>query len=240
MKVIIDPGHGGFDPGGGSNAIWKEKDLTLKISKYQEQRLKQLGIPVVLTRSGDDFLTPTDRVNRINALAGGESAIMISNHINNGGSQGAEVIYSIRQGDQLPQLIAQEFRNRRQTVRNVYTRRNSKGQDYYFVIRGANDAIEPMIIEYGFADNPTDQDLLVNRWADLAEGVVKAIAEYTQTPYTPPQSFVYKVQSGDSLYKIANKFGTTIQKIKEDNNLTSNDLYIGQDLVIYQWKNYSF
>ncbi len=234
MKVIIDPGHGGFDPGGGSNAIWKEKDLALKISKYQEQRLKQLGIPVFLTRNGDNFLTPNQRVNIINEIADGDSAIMISNHINNGGSQGGEVIYSIRQGDKLPQMIANELRERGLSIRNVYTRRNSRGQDYYFVIRGSGDNVEPMLIEYGFADNPIDQELLTNDWANLAEGVVKAIADYTQTPYTKPTSQIYKVKNGDSLFKIANKFNTTIQKIKEDNNLTSNDLYIGQDLVIYK------
>ena len=44
--VIIDAGHGGSDPGGGSNQYWKEKDLNLKISLYEYERLKQLGIPV--------------------------------------------------------------------------------------------------------------------------------------------------------------------------------------------------
>ena len=29
MQIIIDPGHGGFDPGGGSNNFFKEKDLNL-------------------------------------------------------------------------------------------------------------------------------------------------------------------------------------------------------------------
>ena len=46
MKVIIDPGHGGYDPGGGSNQYFKEKDINLLISKYQdiiEQGSKTLG-----------------------------------------------------------------------------------------------------------------------------------------------------------------------------------------------------
>ena len=34
MKIIIDPGHGGFDPGGGSNQYFKEKDINLLISNY--------------------------------------------------------------------------------------------------------------------------------------------------------------------------------------------------------------
>ena len=42
-KVIyIDPGHGGFDPGGGSNEFFKEKDINLLISKYQNARFKEI------------------------------------------------------------------------------------------------------------------------------------------------------------------------------------------------------
>lgn len=232
MKVVIDPGHGGFDPGGGSNAIWKEKDLTLKISRYIDSRLRALGIDTAMTREGDDFLPPDARVQKINELAGPEYAILISNHINSGGSKGAEVIYSIRHKDTLPQMIAQEFRNRGQNIRNVYTRTNYAGKDYYFVIRGANDNIEPMIIEYGFADNDEDIQILLNNWSDLAEGVVKAIAEYTGTAYTKPNIKIHRVREGDSLFKIANQYNTTVDKIKQDNSLTSNNLLIGQELMI--------
>jgi LysM repeat protein len=42
----------------------------------------------------------------------------------------------------------------------------------------------------------------------------------------------YKVVSGDTLYSIAQKFGTTVNKLKEINNLKSNDLTIGQILVV--------
>jgi N-acetylmuramoyl-L-alanine amidase len=233
MRVVIDPGHGGYDPGGGSNAIWKEKDLTLRISRYQQQRFKDLGIPVFMTRDTDEFLTPAMRVDRINDLADNDFAIMISNHINNGGSKGAEVIYSIRNEPTLPNMIAEEFRARGQNVRNVYTRTNYAGKDYYFVIRGAKDNIEPMIIEYGFADNPEDQQILMNNWSNLAEGVVKAIAEYTGTSYSKPKVIIHRVTQGESLYTIANQYNTTVQKIKDDNGLTSNNLKIGQELSIY-------
>lgn len=232
MTVIIDPGHGGFDPGGGSNSLWNEKDLTLKISRYQKQRFDELGIPAVLTRDNDEFLPPATRVSRINDLSGGEYAIMLSNHINSGGDKGAEVIYSIRNDATLPNMIADEFRARGQNIRNVYTRTNYAGKDYYFVIRGSGDNIEPMIIEYGFADSPADQQILLNRWDDLAEGVVKAVAEYIGSPYSKPQGNVYRVRPGDSLYTIAQKFNTSVQKLKADNNLQSNALQVGQELII--------
>ncbi len=46
-KIVIDSGHGGDDSGAVGNGI-VEKDLTLKISNYMFDRLKQLGVPLSL------------------------------------------------------------------------------------------------------------------------------------------------------------------------------------------------
>ncbi len=46
------------------------------------------------------------------------------------------------------------------------------------------------------------------------------------------EKLVYIVRRGDSLYKIANSFNTTVQKIKEDNNLNSDNLEVGQKIII--------
>jgi len=50
------------------------------------------------------------------------------------------------------------------------------------------------------------------------------------------EKLIYVVRRGDSLYKIASTFNTTIQKIREENSLTSNDLDVGQKLVIQSGK----
>lgn len=235
MQIILDPGHGGFDPGGGSNYIWKEKDLTLKISQYQKRRFDELGISAVLTRTGDQFLPPNDRVERVRnlAAAGGQPSILISNHINSSGSKGAEVIYSIRDSRTLPDMIAQQLRNVGQNIRNVYTRTNAAGNDFYFIIRGPYNDVQAMIVEYGFADNAEDQQILLYQWEDLAEAVVIAVAEYLGVAYFEPTFIVYRVQDGDSLYTIANKYNTTVQSIRENNGLVNNNLEVGQELYIY-------
>jgi N-acetylmuramoyl-L-alanine amidase len=94
--VVIDPGHGGADSGAnGNNQL--EKDFTLKISKYMYDRLKELGIPVSITRDSDITLSPTDRVNKILSFYGDNpNIIVLSNHLNAGGGSGAEVIYALR------------------------------------------------------------------------------------------------------------------------------------------------
>ena len=87
-KIVIDAGHGGDDPGASGNGII-EKDLTLKISQYMYDRFRDLGIPVKMTRTTDETLSPTERVNRVlDAFGNNKNVILISNHINAGGEKG--------------------------------------------------------------------------------------------------------------------------------------------------------
>ncbi len=67
----------------------------------------------------------------------------------------------------------------------------------------------------------------------MAEAVVKAIAEYIGVPYEPESmEGYYKVQSGDTLWGIARKFGVTVDELKSANNLKNNTLSIGELLYI--------
>ncbi len=103
MKIIIDPGHGGKDPGGGSNYLWKEKDKVLEISLYQYERFKELGIDVVLTRDKDVYLDSSERTK---IVKDSKADICISNHINafDGKSEGTETIHSIHPDGKLANL----------------------------------------------------------------------------------------------------------------------------------------
>ncbi len=84
-KIIIDAGHGGADGGAQGNGIL-EKELTLKISEYMYDLFKDLGIPVTMTRTSDETISPTERVERVLGPYGNSSdVIVISNHINAGG-----------------------------------------------------------------------------------------------------------------------------------------------------------
>ena len=94
--------------------------------------------------------------------------------------------------------------------------------------------LQTTIIEYGFLDNPNDVVRLQKYWDIYTEAAVKAIAEYMNVPYSPPGSgkSKYIVRPGDTLWSIASKFNTTVDEIKRLNNLTSNNLSIGQQLFI--------
>jgi LysM repeat protein len=235
-KVIIDPGHGGTDSGATGNNLL-EKDYNLLISKYMYDRFKELGIPVAITRDSDTTLSPTDRVNTIlNKFGNSSDVILISNHVNSGGGEGAEVIYALRNRDTLAKRILENIGATGQETRKYYQRRlpSDTSKDYYFIHRNTGN-LEPLIVEYGFIDNTKDVEFLKENYKELAEAVISAVANYIGVPYTPPEGITtntYVVQKGDSLYSIANKLGTTVSELKKENNLTTNTLQIGEVLRI--------
>lgn len=235
-KVIIDPGHGGTDSGATGNNLL-EKDYNLLISKYMYDRFKELGVPVAITRDSDTTLSPTDRVNTIlNKFGNSSDVILISNHVNSGGGEGAEVVYALRNKDTLAKNIINNIGTTGQTTRKYYQRRlpSDTSKDYYFIHRNTGN-LEPLIVEYGFIDNTKDVEFLKENYKELAEAVISAVANYIGVPYTPPEGLItntYIVQKGDSLYSIANKLGTTVSELKKENNLTSNTLQIGEVLRI--------
>ena len=236
-KVVIDSGHGGVDGGSSENGIL-EKEYTLKISNYIKKRLDELGIENAMTRTSDELLDQSTRPKRAQSFFGkGNDVIVLSNHLNAGGGDGAEIIYALRNSDALSKLIAKELEASGQNVRKYYQRRlpSNTSKDYYFMHRNTG-VTEPVIVEYGFIDDtPANVQFLKDNYKQLAEAVVQAVANYKGYKYVPPggtSANTYIVKSGDTLYKIAQKYNTTVDTLKQINNLTSNLLSIGQILVI--------
>jgi N-acetylmuramoyl-L-alanine amidase len=93
-KVVLDPGHGGKDPGAIGVGGIAEKDIVLAVAKKLERKLKQeMGVEVVLTRRDDRFIPLEDRT----AIANAEGAdLFVSLHMNaspNGEARGLETYY---------------------------------------------------------------------------------------------------------------------------------------------------
>lgn len=234
-KVVIDSGHGGVDGGSSGNGIL-EKEYTLKISNYIKKRLDELGIENAMTRTSDELLDQSTRPKKAQSFFGkGNDVIVLSNHLNAGGGDGAEVIYALRNTDALSKLIAKELEASGQNVRKYYQRRlpSNPSKDYYYLLRDTPNN-ETLIVEYGFLDSTGDDvNLIKNNWEDLAEAVVKALANYIGVPYSlNEESDYYVVKKGDSLWSIAKKYNMTVDELKSINNLKSNLLSIGQRLKI--------
>lgn len=79
-RVVLDPGHGGHDPGAAGPAGLKEKDVTLDIAHRAAPLLaRELGVSTLLTRDADVFVALDERTARANAFG---ADLLISIHCN--------------------------------------------------------------------------------------------------------------------------------------------------------------
>ena len=134
-KIVLDPGHGGKDPGAVGAGGVAEKDIVLAIAKKLARKLRaELGVQVVLTRNDDRFVPLEDRT----ALANSEDAdLFISLHVNaspNTEARGIETYYLDNTTDEAAiRLAARE---------NATSRRNIS--DLQFIL---SDMIQNMKLE---------------------------------------------------------------------------------------------
>lgn len=124
-----------------------------------------------------------------------------------------------------------------QTIRKAYQRTlpSNPEKDYYFIHRNTGNT-QPLIVEYGFIDDtPQQNQFLNNNYKELAEAVIKSILEYKNLPYSPPKTnsqINYIVKKGDTLYSIAQRYNITVDELKKQNQLSTNQLTIGQSLIL--------
>ena len=242
LQVVIDAGHGGTDPGAVSSSGVREKDLTLMIAQYMYEEFQKRGVPVTLIRNTDETISPTERVNRVLAAYGDNpNVVVISNHINAAGSgiqgaEGAEVIYALRDNSNLASNILTALGNAGQKMRKFYQRRlpSDTSKDYYFMHRNTGSKTHPVIVEYGFIDNPEDLAKIQSNYKEYVDAVVDAVIATYEGETVPSLSGdnYYIVKAGDSLWKIANKYGITVNELKNMNGLTSDNLSVGQILEV--------
>ena len=232
-KIIIDPSRGGEDIGSNKNGII-EKDFNLELSKYIYDRLKSLNIPVYLTRDNDNTISVDDRINKIKSTYGtGNDVIIISNGLNNA-NDNVEIIYALRNSNNLATKLVNELTTAGLNVSKYYQRRlpSDTSKDYNKLIRDtANN--ETIIINYGNINNAGEANYLKNNLENIGEAVVIALTNYLGINYNPILgSNYYRVKKGDTLYSIARNYNISVSDIKTLNNLTTNNLSIGQILKL--------
>lgn len=109
-RIVVDPGHGGHDPGAVGASGLQEKDVVLSIGLKLRERLKEeLGLDVIMTRSTDLFIPLEERTaiaNKVNA------DLFVSIHANaapNRNAAGIETYYlNLAKTEKVAQLAAKE------------------------------------------------------------------------------------------------------------------------------------
>ena len=97
--VILDPAHGGTDPGARGVGGVRESDLVLSFSALVRTELEKQGLRVVLTREGNDNPSLDDRAARANSQRG---AVFISLHVGSTGLEGTARAYALPDMGPLP------------------------------------------------------------------------------------------------------------------------------------------
>lgn len=174
MKIFIDAGHGAHDSGAAANGLL-EKNLNLVVAKEVKRLLNLHNITVLMSREEDTYPTLSNRAKMANEA---NANYFISIHHNAGGGDGYEIIHSINegQGKELSEKIGIEFEKIGQNKRKIYSRKDSKGKDYYATIRLTS--MPSIITEFGFIDSK-DKEIfdehveLLSEAKAIANGILK-------------------------------------------------------------------
>ncbi|MCP1143707.1 N-acetylmuramoyl-L-alanine amidase [Lysinibacillus endophyticus] len=175
--IVLDPGHGGKDPGASSSGA-VEKKIVLEVAKLVQQKLEAAGAIVHMTRVSDTFPTLDDRVKFSESK---NAEIFVSIHVNsatNTSAKGTETYYSVSSNDNEKEDYRLASAINSQIVKNAdMNDRKVKRADYY-VIR--NQLIPSVLVELGFVSNAEDRAKLVNsKYVEIfADSIYKGILEY--------------------------------------------------------------
>ncbi len=165
--VVLDSGHGGFDPGKISESGTLEKDINLQIALRVKQYLEAAGADVVMTRDSDVGLyAPSDNNkkiadmrNRCQLINDAKPALVVSIHQNSYHEEsvdGAQVFYyqDSENGKRLAEILQKRF----DYVLGEANTRTARANDSYYLLLHVKSPI--VIVECGFLSNREEAALL--------------------------------------------------------------------------------
>lgn len=174
VTVMIDPGHGGDDPGTTSGTV-DEKDITLEVALLVKDYLEECGANVIMTRKDDTFMNKYDRAAFANEK---EADIFLSIHCNyledNPEVSGVETYYMENAEDGMALATAVHEQVLSVTgADDMYVRTND-----FVVIRETN--MPAALIEIGYLSNTQDVKRLCGKEYQqrMAYGIAAGIVEY--------------------------------------------------------------
>lgn len=175
--IIIDAGHGGFDPGAIGHSGLQEKEANLAIAKELAEILENKGQKTLLTRNSDKFISLQKRVSIANE-AGAELFVSIhANSINNKTAGGVETYYNGSNNNS--RLFAEKIHDKLYRSLGIFDRGIKK--DNFYVIKYTK--MPSVLIETAFLSNPEEEKLLKSSEfrskaaALIADGIIDYLRE---------------------------------------------------------------
>ncbi|MBO5461081.1 MAG: N-acetylmuramoyl-L-alanine amidase [Ruminococcus sp.] len=174
--VVIDSGHGGWDPGKIAITGVLEKDINLKIATKLKNLLEAYGIKVVMTRTEDTDTSQSkaeDMKRRVEIMNESQPQLCISIHQNSysdSNIHGAQVFYYTHstEGEKAAEILQKALLK----VDEDNTRQK-KANDTYYILKKAEPPV--VIVECGFLSNKEEAELL--NTDEYQQKIAEAIAE---------------------------------------------------------------
>ncbi|MGR6546257.1 N-acetylmuramoyl-L-alanine amidase family protein [Paenibacillus tundrae] len=170
--VVLDPGHGGKDPGASGPTKKREKDFVLTMALKVEEILKNVpNVTVSLTRRTDVYIGLSDRAKIANRM---KADFFVSFHANSlfSTSHGSETFYKKDNSKSAAQVLNKAMVDA--------SKLHDRGVKYgnFAVIR--ETTMPSVLLEVGFISNPTEERLLFDpEFQDrVAQGISKGICDY--------------------------------------------------------------
>jgi N-acetylmuramoyl-L-alanine amidase len=173
LLVVIDPGHGGKDPGAIGIGGIQEKDIILPISRKIAEVLQRNGVQVVLTRDSDYFVSLPGRVQMAERA---NADVFVSIHANSAGANRPEVsgleTYYYDNGLTLARIVHNRILQRV----NVNDRRVRKAR--FYVLR--KSSMPSILVETGYLTGREDiSKLRTSAYQNqMAEAIAEGILQY--------------------------------------------------------------
>ena len=183
--IIVDPGHGGFDPGKPGIHGEDEKHINLKIALLLKAYLEDSGATVVMTRTTDDDVDgmdgvkhkSKDMVERKKLCEGGDIVVSIhQNSFTQSSVHGAQTFYNGK--SEKGKKLAEMIQNAIKTYTDETNKRQAKSNTNYYVLKATH--IPAVIVECGFLTNPEEEEKLNSQaYQDkMAYGIYQGIIQY--------------------------------------------------------------
>ena len=175
--VVVDPGHGGQDPGATSVRGDREKIIVLDVARSVAERLAQAGVDVRMTREGDQFIDLNDRAAVANRC---KADLFVSIHADystqNHGASGF-TCYVSRAASRSSDAAADTIARRLQATGLEY--RGRKEANYRVLVTSCVPAV---LVELGFLSNRTDAAMLSDdaHRQRVATAIADGIIDYLQ------------------------------------------------------------
>lgn len=187
--VVLDPGHGGADPGKVGVSGVLEKEINLSIAKKVKTRLEIAGFTVIMTRETDDGLYSPEATNRkredmearTRIIAEHNPALVVSIHQNSFSQEnckGAQVFYY--KGAAESKMLAESVQKAFHEILQDGNQRQAKADASYYLLK--KTACPIVIAECGFLSNTEEEALLATDLYQekVAEAIYLGLTRYLE------------------------------------------------------------